>query len=367
MSTNHNRIKVADLETNQPNKILKTNLNGELEFSDLNNLQAESYNALDCTTEGKTLDARQGKVLKDMIDNKNVNLSTDQETQLITAVTEDNKVVSRLKLFNWWQWIRSQTQTISGAWNFSNIVTLASGTQDTPPLVIPNGDLTTYPEDGAIERDSKGQLWEAHNGIRTKIVTENTAITLLNKSSDAGTDKSSDTSGSYEFVISDFSVGLIDNSLFAKINQSLDHIRYINSQIIPPSGLKIETYIKIVNGSFDGFVWGANPVGQYLLFDTLNLLEKPLNNRYTHNSSSTLRAWVTNNGAPGNACGIGIDDVFYNTRKLDNSESLLPADCHFQVVQKILWEYEDAENTKGLNQLIRVISRVNAFWLEKII
>ncbi|MDP5201123.1 hypothetical protein [Flavobacterium sp. DG2-3] len=33
MSTNHNRIKVADLETNAPDKILKTNENGELEFS----------------------------------------------------------------------------------------------------------------------------------------------------------------------------------------------------------------------------------------------------------------------------------------------------------------------------------------------
>ena len=33
MSTNHNRIKVSDLETNQPNKTLVTNENGELEFS----------------------------------------------------------------------------------------------------------------------------------------------------------------------------------------------------------------------------------------------------------------------------------------------------------------------------------------------
>jgi len=33
MSTNHNRIKVSDLETNQPNQILTTNENGELEFS----------------------------------------------------------------------------------------------------------------------------------------------------------------------------------------------------------------------------------------------------------------------------------------------------------------------------------------------
>ena len=43
MSTNHNRIRVADLETNQPNKILKTNQNGELEFSDLKS-STQNYN-----------------------------------------------------------------------------------------------------------------------------------------------------------------------------------------------------------------------------------------------------------------------------------------------------------------------------------
>ena len=35
MSTDHNRIKVADLEKNEPNKTLITNENGELEFSDI--------------------------------------------------------------------------------------------------------------------------------------------------------------------------------------------------------------------------------------------------------------------------------------------------------------------------------------------
>jgi len=33
MAIDHNRIKVSDLETNQPNQILTTNENGELEFS----------------------------------------------------------------------------------------------------------------------------------------------------------------------------------------------------------------------------------------------------------------------------------------------------------------------------------------------
>lgn len=41
MSIKHNRIKVSDLETNQPNKILITNENGELEFSDFSNAATE--------------------------------------------------------------------------------------------------------------------------------------------------------------------------------------------------------------------------------------------------------------------------------------------------------------------------------------
>ncbi|MCV9931752.1 tail fiber domain-containing protein [Flavobacterium sp. LS1R47] len=70
MSTNHNRIRVADLETNQQNKILTTNSAGELEFTDINTIQVDNYNALDYNSEGKALDARQGKVLKDLTDNK---------------------------------------------------------------------------------------------------------------------------------------------------------------------------------------------------------------------------------------------------------------------------------------------------------
>ncbi|WP_431241137.1 hypothetical protein ACQ9BO_13500 [Flavobacterium sp. P21] len=90
MSTDHNRIKVADLEKNQPNKILKTNQNGELEFSDAT-IQVENYNALDYTTEGKALDARQGKVLKEMIDNIKSpnNLSTTEVLNLV----KDNKLI----------------------------------------------------------------------------------------------------------------------------------------------------------------------------------------------------------------------------------------------------------------------------------
>ncbi|PJJ08663.1 hypothetical protein CLU83_1949 [Flavobacterium sp. 1] len=91
MSTDHNRIKVADLEINQSNRILTTNTFGKLEFSDINNIKTDSYNALDYSIAGKALDARQGKILKDLIDNinallasDNVNLDTVQE--LVDAI-----------------------------------------------------------------------------------------------------------------------------------------------------------------------------------------------------------------------------------------------------------------------------------------
>lgn len=77
MSIDHNRIKVADLETNQSNKTLVTNDDGELEFKNISEIKTESYNALDYTVEGKALDARQGKVLKDLIDTINELLASD--------------------------------------------------------------------------------------------------------------------------------------------------------------------------------------------------------------------------------------------------------------------------------------------------
>ncbi|WP_316632359.1 hypothetical protein [uncultured Flavobacterium sp.] len=91
MSIDHNRIKVSDLETNQPNKILTTNSHGELEFSDINNIKVDNYNNLDYTIEGKALDARQGKILKDSIDTLNVSLSGKENVNNKAQDIEINK------------------------------------------------------------------------------------------------------------------------------------------------------------------------------------------------------------------------------------------------------------------------------------
>ncbi|WP_426485547.1 hypothetical protein [Flavobacterium sp. 2] len=93
MSTNYNRIKVADLETNESNKILTTDDSGKLEFTNINAIKVDSYNALDYTDAGKALDARQGKILKDFINDinallisDNVNLNTIQK--LVDAIED---------------------------------------------------------------------------------------------------------------------------------------------------------------------------------------------------------------------------------------------------------------------------------------
>ncbi|WP_281322479.1 hypothetical protein [Flavobacterium aestivum] len=96
MSIDHNRIKVADLETNQPNKILTTNTIGELEFSDINNIKTDSYNALDYTIAGKALDARQGKILQDTKEN------SSNKTQDIESNKTSNIFFGSVKaIYDW--------------------------------------------------------------------------------------------------------------------------------------------------------------------------------------------------------------------------------------------------------------------------
>lgn len=369
MSTNHNRIRVADLETNQPNKILRTNLNGELEFSDVNNLQTESYNALDCTTEGKSLDARQGKILKDMIDLKPVDLASDTETQITTVVSEDKKVVSRLKLFNWWQWLKSQTQTISGAWNFTNKVTLAAGTSTTPALVIPNGTLTATTQNGALERDSKGILYTTSSvDGRQKIVTENNTITLLTKFSSTKSDSKNSISSQSERIITTFTTGIIPSNFLGRLNISVDYSMDWPYTGVQPTSLKIEYFLKIVNGFYSSSVWGSNNLGQYFLFKSINLLgSQAMNTTYTDELTTAIRANYNNLGNNGNRCGIGIGNTFLNTRKNDNSDNELPANCQFQIIERTTWQYDDANNDRLSNAYRRVISGINAFYIEKVI
>jgi len=109
---------------------------------------------------------------------QNVSLASDAEVQLTAAVTEDSKVVSRLKLFNWWAWIKTQAQVITKPWTFNSGIILGAGTTTTPPLVIPGGSLTSALQNGAIERDANGVLWNTFGSVRNPLLSIATVSSL---------------------------------------------------------------------------------------------------------------------------------------------------------------------------------------------
>lgn len=160
MSTNHNRIKVADLEKNQPDKILTTNQNGELEFSNINNIKTDNYNGLDYSSEGKALDARQGKVLKDSIDaladTKQNNLTEENvgafegTIPTVTTIVDTDKVpllVGSLRRMISWTSFKSLFKTVNEASLFG------SGN-----ISIPDMDTTTAQTISGVKTFLNGML-----------------------------------------------------------------------------------------------------------------------------------------------------------------------------------------------------------------
>ena len=100
----------------------------------------------DLTTGGttKALTAEMGKLLQNT--KLTATIATDAETQITSTITEDNKVVSRAKLFNWWTSIKSQAQTIIGSWTFKECVNLGNGTtSDQTLLALPANTVLTLP------------------------------------------------------------------------------------------------------------------------------------------------------------------------------------------------------------------------------
>ncbi|MFB9079034.1 hypothetical protein ACFFLS_09950 [Flavobacterium procerum] len=67
----------------------------------------------------KALTAEMGKKLNEI--KLTATIANDAETQITSAVSEDNKIVSRSKLFNWWTWIESTVLHKSGNESFNGI------------------------------------------------------------------------------------------------------------------------------------------------------------------------------------------------------------------------------------------------------
>ncbi|MCD0475707.1 hypothetical protein LPB87_15015 [Flavobacterium sp. EDS] len=158
LSHTHEITNIQNLESALDGKALITHTHEIVDIEDLEKTLNEKA-LLSHTHEITEIEG-----LKDQLNTKlTATLATDSETQIDTNISEDNKVISRLKLFNWWNWIKS----LPLKWN--NTITTFKGSVTNPPLIIPNGTLTTVPVNGAIERDENGILWETHEDIRSEI------------------------------------------------------------------------------------------------------------------------------------------------------------------------------------------------------
>lgn len=95
----------------------------------------------DLTTGGvtKALTAEMGKFLDQI--KLTATLATDAETQIMAVVPEDNKVVSRSKLFNWWENIKATAQTISHPWIFSDSIMAKAATFENVKISSLKGTL----------------------------------------------------------------------------------------------------------------------------------------------------------------------------------------------------------------------------------
>lgn len=148
----------------------------------------------DLTTGGftKALTAEMGKQLNEI--KLTATIATDAETQITTTTTEDNKVVSRSKLFNWWSWIISQTQTINAIWNFTKGIKADAtyGTNNwiaqlTPSLFSiqckdPSGYTNRVQFDTWFTRWTRGDYMVSLEPCETVPLTQNNTIKFQNKS-----------------------------------------------------------------------------------------------------------------------------------------------------------------------------------------
>ncbi|SFD94326.1 hypothetical protein [Flavobacterium phragmitis] len=174
MSTDYNRIKVADLETNEPDKILMTNSSGELEFNEISNLKVDSYNGLDYTQEGKVLDARQGKVLKDSQDNLNnsLNQKEDSSNKVQDIETNKNSTSAFPSIKSIYEWSKGIFKTwLLGIENFSSTAYTLNIENINKRTVFSSNNpvLLTVPLDSEVSLSigTKKELTQKGNGVVT--------------------------------------------------------------------------------------------------------------------------------------------------------------------------------------------------------
>lgn len=293
-------------------------------------------------------------------------LATDAETQITAAVTEDNKVVSRSKLYNWWTWLKTQALT------WGNKITLMSGTSTTPPLVMPVGTLTATPQNGAVERDSNGRLWTTRGGVRYRLVEDDGSVILLslNLAPKIGIiDITTTTSTVTETVLATLPAGTFSYTNLTRLNFMLngDNAK-VNGDAgtVEPTETKVEYILRLTNATFDGSFWMTQPLGTDLLltqgtfspFTVFGATKK-----FTINNISNIYC---------NIQGGGVNNILYNdgnymyVTNADRTALVQLNTVTSQIVQRVTTSYADANNISGNNLKRRIWVNLQAFYFEKI-
>jgi hypothetical protein len=296
--------------------------------------------------------------LKDQLNTKlTATLATDAETQIDTNVSEDNKVISRLKLFNWWEWIKKQPLTLS------NKLALSSGNTSTPALIIPNGILTTVPQNGAIERDSSGNLHHVVSSSRYRLLDDRDYSNML-----TATWKSKTSFGPWipsrndvdftkmdEVSIPSTTLGNGGNKgiyLFKTTDEYLIKNGSYASGKTPPKGILFEAFLKGNNCTFSG-----NPAIR--LYSVLRTdIDTWMNYRsyevplvcYLGQSSGKYFSIINFSEKTHDNLGNVTSETFkkYYLYALDGS-GIYFSNASISVQYRITVLYEDSQNSLGLN------------------
>lgn len=379
-------------------------------------------------------------------------IATDAETQILSSTKEDNKVVSRSTLFNWWSWQKTKNQIFTNGISLKgsslNIlpesatypyVTTSSnnttycksageaisidaansriifqrndfttrlyantptanrilnipdkdgvlavkddflrtpaGISSTPALIIPNGELTTTPQNGAIERDSTGQLWETHDRVRSRLITSSDGLILIPYKSlnTIQTNLETNISLTKEATSSNTTIGKIGNDSVLILNL-INQLTNSQNGTIKPIVAKIEVFIKINNGFFATNWTGTNIVDQVKIIEYSG--SNMVGNKIYKNPIFTKLQTNDPLSAQWSTMDLVLETIFdgiststsksYYLRDVSNSRTLGAAEASFSFVFINTLTYKDPTNSDGQNGNTLLRNTNYALYLETI-
>lgn len=287
----YNRIKVADLEkSQQKNQTLLTNDLGELEFKDIDNIIKETE------------------------------LANDEETQISSTINEDKKVISRLKLFNWWNWVKSLPL------NWNNTISASPATQSNQLVTKAQLDLKSNDND-ALHKTGN----ENFTGLKT-VSNTGTDSTQINGFSltNNGTHSSSQV---FEINNNDIGIGArINNTSSGRgilVNNSSNNTGIDMNNTGTGNGLLVTNIssgrgVSVNNKSNGfGFIVSNSSTGQGFYANNsaggegIKIDNSGNGNSFRNNSSATAAGFVSNQTNTGTGLNFAGQNNLVNTFTVD--------------------------------------------------